>query len=215
MIKFLKISSISLISLLILTAFGCKEQTDSQVDNNTVQSNIDSTEQIIYSQTEVENNTEETIDEIEQNNSNNNEEDKSDIENEKDTNDSNSDDETLLLEKAEKLAEIFGTFTNKDKEAYKNLKDLKQYSTAKLNLWIDGKSKAPIDNQAAFYGVTVSALSSVFLEQGNSKNKILVTTKKEEITSVSNTPKISYKVLLMFFEKSEDIWKLSEIYWQE
>lgn len=215
MIKFLKISSTSLILLLVLTAFGCKEQTDSQVDSNAIQSNIDSTEQITYSQSEVENSTEETANAIEQDNLNDNTGDESNIENQKDVNSSNSDDETLLLEKAEKLAEIFGTFTNKDKEAYKNLKDLKQYSTDKLNLWIDGKSKVPIDSKAAFYGVTTSALSSVFLEQSNSKSKILITAKKEEITSTSNIPKLSYKVLLMFFEKSGDVWKLSGIYWQE
>lgn len=124
------------------------------------------------------------------------------------------DEEKLLLDQAEKLAEIYGTYTNKDKEPYKNLKDLKQYSTEKLQKWFDEKSKMPVDPAVPFYGVTTKAISSAILEGDASKKKILVTTKREEITATSKTPKISFRLLLMDFEKIGEDWKLAGVYWQ-
>jgi len=219
MLKYFKYPIIiffSLTLILLLTAFGCKKQEEEQeVDSSSEK--IDSTEQVTYDQAELEDVQSEEDKESEEENANSNTEDSSTNKDEENTNSSESvdKDEKLLLEQAEKLAEIYGTYTNKDKEAFRNLKDLKQYSTAKLEKWLDEKSKISIDSNVSFYGVTTSALSSVFLEQSNSKSEILVTAKKEEITSTSSTPMVSYRIILMSFEKSEEEWKLSGIYWQD
>lgn len=207
----------SLTLILVFTAFGCKEQEDDQEDNNNSEQTINSAEQVTYNETattEVVNNDGNDIKEEAVNNDN---DENSSVENNQvaTQESSNNSEEEMLLEKSEKLAEIFGTYTNKDKESFKNLKDLKQYTTATLNSWIDRKSQEKIDSNAPFYGVTTSALSSVYLEKSNTKAKIIVTVKKEEITSKSNTPAIVYKVILMNFEKVNEDWKLSSIYWQD
>ncbi len=208
MFKYLKYSItiiFSLMILVLLTAFGCKKQEDSTGSSDS-QTSVDSTEQITYNQIEPDNTVATENSQITDSNADNTGNQDNSIQNNEDT---------LFLEKAEKLAEIFGTFTNKDKEAYKNLKDLKQYSNDKLVKWIDDKSKMPIDSSTPFYGMTTSALSSVFISQDSSKSKILVTVKREEITASSNTPKVSYKIILTTFEKSGEDWKLSGIYWQD
>ena len=206
----------SLTFVVLFTAFGCKEQEEQQ-DVSLSSENVGSTEQVTYDQAELEDAQPEESEKSEEENANSKAEDNSTNKDEENTNSSESadNDEKLLLKQAEKLAEIFGTYTNKDKNTYKNLKDLKQYSTTKLKKWFDEKSEIPIDSNASFYGVTTSALSSVLLEQSNSKSEILIMVKKEEITSTNSTPKVSYQVILMSFEKSEEEWKLSGIYWQD
>jgi hypothetical protein len=203
----------SLTLVVLLTAFGCKKETTQQNANSSSE-NINGVEQITYEQTAVDNTQSNNSNESGETNNNSTENNTNSNENKTDNSEVANNDEKLLLEKAEKLAEIYGTYTNKDKETYNNLKSLKQYSTDKLNSWLDQKSKVPINSKAAFYGVTTSALSSIFLEQSGSKNKILVTAKKEEISASSNTPRISYKIIILDFEKVEEVWKLSGIYWQ-
>ena len=206
----------SLTLIIVFTAFGCKEQEEEQ-DVDSSSENISSAEQVTYNQAELEDAQSEESKKSEENNANDSIEDSSTDKDEEnvDSSESVDKDKKLLLEQAEKLAEIYGTYTNKDKNTYKNLKDLKQYSTTELEKWLDEKSKVSIDSNASFYGVTTSALSSVFLEQGNSKSEILVTAKKEEITSTNSTPMVSYRIILMSFEKLEEEWKLSGIYWQD
>ncbi|NQU99252.1 MAG: hypothetical protein HQ538_00810 [Parcubacteria group bacterium] len=201
-----KIVLFSVIILLIFTAFGCKEQESSEDSSNSVLSNTQLDEGVVYNQAEEQNNVQ-----------NENKEDTTtqDESNDSSATNNESDDETLLLKQSEKLAEIYGTYTNKDKTSYKNLKDIRQNCTVKLQDWIDEISSIQIDKNASFYGVTTEALSSIVLEKSKSKSKILVTTRREEITSNSNTPKISYKVLLMLFEKIGENWKLDGIYWQD
>lgn len=220
MFKFKKITIFTsgLILLLTFTAFGCKKDesaTEESDDSSTVQSN----ESITYNQTEEQtndNSSEEAASEEEGENNNNNSNSTNTSEAANDTSESEkSDDDKLLLEQAEKLAEIFGTFTNKDKESYNNLKELKEYSTEKLQEWLDEKSSIPIDSQASFYGVTTEVMSSVILEKSSKKSKILITAKREEITSASSSPKVSYKVLLMLFNKVKEDWKLDGLYWQD
>lgn len=129
------------------------------------------------------------------------------------------DEEQMLQKQAEKLAQIYGTFTNKDKEPYKNYKELKNYATTRMQAWLDSQIKKPIeeDENAPFYGVTVKALSSAIIESSANAKKILVMVKKEEITSTRPTPQVSYKILLVQFvkEKENEEWKLDGIYWQE
>lgn len=125
-----------------------------------------------------------------------------------------SDEETILKQQAEKLAEIYGTYTNKDKEPYKNLKDLKKYGTTKFQAWLDLQMKKTLDSQAPFYGATTKTLSSAILESSGNAKKILVTVKKEEISAKRETPQVSYKLILLNFIKEKEEWKLDGIYWQ-
>lgn len=213
--KYFKYSSTVFLSLtvfILLSAFGCKKQEEDSQDDSTLQSDINAIEQVTYEQ-----NTPEDItgNETSDNDTNNTEENNSEAEDSSDNTQAEQDENKLLLDKADALAEIYGTYTNKDKVAFKNLIDLKQYSTDRLSAWIDEKSQEKINNNAPFYGVTTSALSSVLLEQSNAKSKILTTVKREEITSRDNTPKVSYKVILMAFENVSEVWVLNSIYWQD
>lgn len=124
------------------------------------------------------------------------------------------DDDVALKTKAEKLAEIFGTYTNKDKETHKNLKDLKKYATTKMQSWLDAQAKNAVDANAPFYGVTTKALSSAIIDSASAKKSVLITVKKEEILSTNQTPKSVYALLLMNFVKESGEWKLDGAYWQ-
>ncbi|MEW6407558.1 MAG: hypothetical protein AB1465_02600 [Patescibacteria group bacterium] len=125
------------------------------------------------------------------------------------------DEDLTLKQQAEKLAEIYGTYTNKDKEPYKNFKELKPYATTKMQAWLDTQTKkSPEESDAPFYGVTTKALSSAVIESSADAKKILVTVKQEEITSTRATPQVSYKILLLNFKKEKEEWKLDGVYWQ-
>ena len=131
-----------------------------------------------------------------------------------DTTNTNSDTnaEVTIQDTAEKLAEIYGTYTNRDN--YKNLKDLESYVAASMWQYLRSMMAVPQDPNAPFYGVTSKALSSAVIKEGEGVMTILVTTKREEISSQTSTPKISYKLLLMEFIKEGEEWKLSSSYWQ-
>jgi hypothetical protein len=124
--------------------------------------------------------------------------------------------EETVLKLAKSLAEIFGTFTNKDKEPYKNLKDLKPYVTAKMEAWIDGKvaEAAAPTFEGPFYGMTTQAVSAGVLESTAASYKILVTCEREEITEVTKSPKKFYQLIEMNFVKEGEDWKLDGAYWQ-
>jgi hypothetical protein len=125
------------------------------------------------------------------------------------------DEDLALKQQAEKLAEIYGTFTNKDKEPYKNYKELIPYATTKMQAWLDTKvEKSQSNNSAQFYGATTKALSSAIIESSADAKKILVTVKQEEISATQATPQVSYKILLLNFVKEKEEWKLNGIYWQ-
>lgn len=127
------------------------------------------------------------------------------------------DEDLTLKQQAEKFAEIYGTYTNKDKEPYKNFKELKPYATTKMQAWLDTylqTKKSPEESDAPFYGVTTKALSSAVIESSADAKKILVTVKQEEITSKRATPQVSYKILLLNFKREKEEWKLDGIYWQ-
>lgn len=114
---------------------------------------------------------------------------------------------------AEKLAEIYGTYTNRD--SYKNLKDLEGYVTPGMQTWLDSIMAKAQDPNAPFFGVTVKALSAATLEDANGEAKVLVTVKKEQISSKSNNPITTFEMLLMEFVKEGEEWKLNSAYWQK
>lgn len=123
--------------------------------------------------------------------------------------------EATLLRLASTLSEILGTFTNKDREPYKNLKDLKQYSSEKMQGWIDSKtSGAATSGAEPFYGITTRAISSGVLESSANSYKILVTCEREEIAEVVQTPKTFYQLLEMHFIKEGEDWLLDGAYWK-
>lgn len=226
MIKNAKVYILGLIAILVFSAFGCKQSDSSEEDTSDSQTNNGVQEGVTYNAAELETITADSMegttesDEAENDsavNANNSADSGNGEEKESDTNGENetNSEENTLLTQAEKLAEIYGTYTNKDKESFKNLKDLRQYSTEKLQKWIDKKSAETIDKNAPFYGVTTKALSSTVLKQGTKSTEVLVTVKREEITTSSNTPKTGYKVILMMFVKSGEDWKLDGIYWQD
>lgn len=125
------------------------------------------------------------------------------------------DEDLTLKQQAEKLSEIYGTYTNKDKEPYKNFKELKPYATTKMQAWLDAQTKkSSEENDVPFYGVTTKALSSTVIESFDDAKKILVTAKKEEISTSRATPQVSYKILLLNFKKEKEEWKLDGVYWQ-
>lgn len=205
-IKYFKVIFLSLALILFLSAIGCKKKETPETTTTPT------SEAVTYKPKITETPTETT--KIKSTEEQNKEAAPTDTSTKSTTPQATGDEEKLLLDQAEKLAEIFGTFTNKDKEPYKNLKDLKQYSTEKMQKWLDEKSKTPVDPAAPFYGVTTKAISSAILEGDTTKKKILVTTEREEIKVTSKTPKVSFKLLLMDFEKVGEGWKLSGVYWQ-
>lgn len=218
-LQYFRIIIFSLALILVLTAFGCK-QSDQESAGSTSEDSNEAQEQVTYNAAEIE----EVINNGPSEDTSSQEEQSEDTETDSATSKDNqaaseeestdNEDQTLLTQ-AEKLAEIYGTYTNKDKESFKNLKDLEQYATDDLQKWINNTSQGTIDKNAPFYGVTTKSLSSTVLKKGSNTREIIVTVKKEEITATSNTPKVSYKVILMLFEKSGEDWKLDGIYWQE
>ena len=64
---------------------------------------------------------------------------------------SSNQEEDEVLKFAETLAEIYGTYTNKDKQSFKNLQDIKPYASQKMSAWLDSKAKgATTTNSGAF-----------------------------------------------------------------
>ena len=123
------------------------------------------------------------------------------------------DEDTTLLDTAEKIAEIYGTFTNR--ENYQNLKDLQSYVSDTMWGWLQSLMATPQNPNAPFYGVTTKAISSGYVEEGEAKTVIIVTTKREEITSNTSAPEPEFQMLLMEFVKDGEEWKLNAAYWDD
>ncbi len=217
--------------VVLLSAFGCKEEeTPAEEEETTPLSNTNSDSYITNEPfVDIENvgtdtNTEVTDDNTE--NGENTEENvnlsptNTEADDETDANadteeDISVDEDTVdvtIQDTAEKLAEIYGTYTNRDN--YKNLKDLESYVATSMWQYLRSMMAVAQDPSAPFYGVTSKALSSAVIEEGEGVTTLLVTTKREEISSQTSTPKVSYKLLLMEFLKEGEEWKLSSAYWQ-
>lgn len=138
--------------------------------------------------------------------------------NEIDTSDiteSTSSDEQDVIKLAQVLAEIYGTFTNKDLEPYKNLQDLETYASEDMQAWIKSKVdsyQAP-DN-TSFYGITTKALSAAVLDSSATEYQILVTTEREVIDESQPDSQKYFQLVEMNFIKSGDEWLLDSAYWQ-
>ncbi len=113
---------------------------------------------------------------------------------------------------AEKWVEIYGTFTNKDKEPFRNLKDLSPYATEKMQTAMDTLMAASKhDPNAAFFGRTTTALSSVVLSQKGSAATLLVTAKREDIIGTKPAPKSVYFMIRVELMRKGDEWKLDSV----
>lgn len=131
------------------------------------------------------------------------------------TQDGATSDEDQVIKLSKVLAEIYGTFTNKDLEPYKNLKNLKSYSSDAMNDWIDGKvANYQASDSTSFYGITTKALSAGVLDSSSTDYQILVTCEREEISESSSSPKKYYQLIEMNFTKKGQDWILDGIYWQ-
>jgi len=119
-----------------------------------------------------------------------------------------------LRELAETLAEIHGTFTNKDKVAYQNYKDLKPYTTKAMQSYLDGQAAGaePAGANDPFFGRTTSALSSAVLTDKASAAKVLVTAKQEDISGSSAAPSTYFRLLRLEFVREDEEWKLDGLY---
>jgi len=224
-----KKSNILMLALVALatTAFGCKKETPANnqvanqnanvVANNTTDINANENEFPIINANEIANtntntNTNSTV-EINANAIENaTTENLNAIENQGEVK-VEEDQEKTVLALASKIAEIYGTFTNKDKEAYKNLKTIKTYSTDKMKNWIDEQIAKPIDPKASFYGVTTKTISSGISDTTEKEMTAIVTAKREEITAQNNKPTVKYQILKLEFSKSGEEWKLNGAYW--
>ena len=125
---------------------------------------------------------------------------------------STEDEQTIVVKLAEKIAEIFGTYSTRDTTPYQNLKDLKTYGTDQLNSWLDGMIKAQASS-GPFHGWATKAISSAVLESSSDSIKILVTCKKEEFLEDQKTPKVSYQMLTIDFKKVGEEWKVDKVVW--
>ncbi len=124
-------------------------------------------------------------------------------------------DEEEVLKLSKVLAEIYGTFTNKDLEPFKNFKNLKTYASEGMNKWIDSKVAGyQASESTAFYGITTKALSAGTLNSSSTGYKILVTCEREEIIESSQSPDKFYQLVEMNFIKSGEKWLLDSAFWQ-
>ncbi|MFH2104919.1 MAG: hypothetical protein ABII72_01650 [Parcubacteria group bacterium] len=223
-----KIVPVALACLLImlLAAFGCKKNEEATTTTDEVVTNsadeevtftspsLDTESTIETSTTDEEQGTEETTTNTAEESTNaaisTNETNLSTTDTQ-----SSSTEESQVLELAETLAEIYGTYTNKDKQSYKNLQDIKPYVSQKMATWIDGKTSGPTStSDGAFYGITTKALSSAAIDSSSTSYKVLVTCQQEEITEVTKSPQKDYQLLEMYFVKESKEWKLDGAFWK-
>jgi hypothetical protein len=128
---------------------------------------------------------------------------------------SNGSDDEDVIKLAKVLAEIYGTFTNKDLEPFKNLQDLKTYASEDMQSWIEDKvSSYQASDNTSFYGITTQSLSAAVLDSSATEYKVLVTTEREIVDESQSSPEKNYQLIEMNFVKSSDEWLLDSAYWQ-
>lgn len=115
---------------------------------------------------------------------------------------------------AEKIVEIFGSFTNKSREPFKNVTDIEIYATDRFSAYLATLKTNPPDSNAPFYGITTRVLSSATLESTSNSSELLITTEREEVTEDSQSGKTSYVVVKVDMVKQDDEWKVNGIFWQ-
>jgi len=211
--------SLACLLVLLLAAFGCKSGEDS--NETTEESDTNTTEETVtFTTDDTAVNTATNTTTTDEANTATTSDINSPVNSAVNTSSSTSsddEDQTKVLKLGTSLAEIFGTFTNKDKEPYKNLKDLKPYASQKMSGWVDNKisGAAKPASDAPFYGITTRVLSSAVLESSSTSYQLLLTCQREEITEVTSSPKKSYQLLEMNFIKESKEWKLDGAFWKE
>ncbi|MBU1167886.1 hypothetical protein KKC60_05805, partial [Patescibacteria group bacterium] len=124
------------------------------------------------------------------------------------------DQDQVIVKQAEKIVELFGSYTNKSKDAFKNFTDIKPFASEVMKTWLDNAASGTQDPNAPFYGVTTKAVSSAVLDSSANSARILVTTKREEITEQNQTPRTFYALIVVDMLKEGDEWKVNGLYWQ-
>ena len=123
------------------------------------------------------------------------------------------DPEAELVALAEQLVELHGTYTNKDKTPFKNLKDLEPYVTPGMQSYLDTLTgNGTVNPNAPFFGRTTTALSSAVLSQKSGVASVLVTVKREDISGSAASPTTTYAVLRLEFEESAGEWLLDGLF---
>jgi len=120
---------------------------------------------------------------------------------------------STVLSLAEKFAEAYGTFTNRDK--FTNITDLYSYMTDEMKPAKERFVEQSLEHQdpkAPFYGITTKVLASKILWQDDSECGVLVVTRREETTSQEN--KKRYQNILIEVEKINNEWKVNMATWQ-
>lgn len=112
---------------------------------------------------------------------------------------------------AERFAERFGTFTNQDDFA--NYENLQNYATPEMQSWMQNfiaeRKKEYADQKINFYGVTTSAVVSHILTARPDTIKVLVDTKREEITDTNEDPKVTYQNIIIEMKNVKGDWKVN------
>lgn len=120
---------------------------------------------------------------------------------------------STILSLAEKFAEAYGTFTNRDE--FTNITDLYSYMTDEMKSAKERFVEQSLEHQdpkAPFYGITTKVLASKILWQDDSECGVLVVTRREETTSQGN--KKRYQNILIEVEKINNEWKVNRATWQ-
>ncbi|MBU1178532.1 hypothetical protein KJ903_04965 [Patescibacteria group bacterium] len=234
-LQFKRITQLGVAGLLILllAAFGCKK-SDEPIDTTTEETNTAvPTDEVTFTSptdtntatTDTNTTTDSTNTATDTNTSSTNTADTNSTTT-SDANSTNTTDTTTtsttsqtekdILKLAETLAEIYGTFTNKDKQSYKNLSDIKPYTSQKMSAWIDNKTAGTTTSNSggSFYGITTKALSSAVLDSSSTSYKVLVTCQREEITEVTKSPQKDFQLLEMYFVQESKDWKLDSAFWK-
>lgn len=124
-------------------------------------------------------------------------------------------DEQEVIALAEKIVEIFGSFTNKSREPFKNVTDIEVYATDNLTPFLNSLKQNEIDPNAPFYGITTKALSTAVLTSSANNIELLITTEREEITDATQRGSKEFVLIKVDMVKQNDEWKVNGLYWQE
>lgn len=124
-------------------------------------------------------------------------------------------DQQEVVDLAEKIVEIFGSFTNKSREPFKNVTDIEVYATDNLLPFLSSLKQNEIDPNAPFYGITTKALSTAVLSSSTNSLELLITTEREEITDATQRGSKRYVLIQVDMVKQDDGWKVNGLFWQE
>jgi len=116
------------------------------------------------------------------------------------------------------FAERLGSYSNQS--SYNNFVDAKLTMTKNMQDWSDkyvADLKASSSQQTAYYGITTNALTSEIkkFDDANGQAQIIVTTKRQESTGVSNSNPAYIQKLDLDFKKVGGQWLVDRAYWEK